>query len=116
MLGSTRLNTAKENEITIWEPNGAGDGVRTRDINLGKVALYQLSYSRLERGYSTFSDEFVPKSIHVIATLDLTENAPAREAVGRPVSGRVGRDKPRTCSNLNKNKISLLKGGAYVRL
>ncbi len=27
--------------------NGAGDGIRTRDINLGKVALYQLSYSRL---------------------------------------------------------------------
>ena len=25
---------------------GAGDGIRTRDINLGKVALYQLSYSR----------------------------------------------------------------------
>lgn len=25
---------------------GAGDGTRTRDINLGKVALYQLSYSR----------------------------------------------------------------------
>ena len=26
--------------------SGAGDGIRTRDINLGKVALYQLSYSR----------------------------------------------------------------------
>jgi hypothetical protein len=26
--------------------NGAGNGTRTRDINLGKVALYQLSYSR----------------------------------------------------------------------
>src|ERR1700674_4137995 len=26
---------------------GAGDGIRTRDINLGKVALYQLSYSRI---------------------------------------------------------------------
>jgi hypothetical protein len=28
---------------------GAGDGIRTRDINLGKVALYQLSYSRKSR-------------------------------------------------------------------
>jgi hypothetical protein len=28
--------------------NGAGDGIRTRDIDLGKVALYQLSYSRSE--------------------------------------------------------------------
>jgi hypothetical protein len=26
---------------------GAGDGVRTRDIKLGKLALYQLSYARL---------------------------------------------------------------------
>jgi hypothetical protein len=28
---------------------GAGDEIRTRDIDLGKVALYQLSYSRLKR-------------------------------------------------------------------
>ena len=27
---------------------GAGNEVRTRDINLGKVTLYQLSYSRTE--------------------------------------------------------------------
>ena len=34
----------------MWEPRvGAGDGIRTRDINLGKVALYQLSYSRARR-------------------------------------------------------------------
>jgi hypothetical protein len=26
--------------------DGAGDETRTRDINLGKVALYQLSYTR----------------------------------------------------------------------
>ena len=29
--------------------NGAGDESRTRDLNLGKVALYQLSYSRIEK-------------------------------------------------------------------
>ena len=29
-----------------WVEIGAGDGIRTRDIDLGKVALYQLSYSR----------------------------------------------------------------------
>ncbi len=28
--------------------DGAGDESRTRDLNLGKVALYQLSYSRGE--------------------------------------------------------------------
>ena len=54
------------------EKVGAGDGVRTRDINLGKVALYQLSYSRLEGVSSTFSNEFVAKSIHVIATWELS--------------------------------------------
>jgi hypothetical protein len=27
----------------------AGNGTRTRDINLGKVALYQLSYSRVKK-------------------------------------------------------------------
>jgi hypothetical protein len=26
---------------------GAGNEARTRDLNLGKVALYQLSYSRV---------------------------------------------------------------------
>ncbi len=28
---------------------GAGDGARTRDIQLGRLALYQLSYPRLAR-------------------------------------------------------------------
>ena len=27
---------------------GAGNEARTRDLNLGKVALYQLSYSRFD--------------------------------------------------------------------
>ena len=35
---------------TAWKKFGAGDGIRTRDINLGKVALYQLSYSRVQGG------------------------------------------------------------------
>ena len=30
---------------------GAGNEARTRDLNLGKVALYQLSYSRLRERY-----------------------------------------------------------------
>jgi hypothetical protein len=28
---------------------GAGNEARTRDLNLGKVALYQLSYSRVKK-------------------------------------------------------------------
>src|SRR5450631_934801 len=35
------------------ERTGAGDESRTRDLNLGKVALYQLSYSR--RGTADYS-------------------------------------------------------------
>ena len=34
-----------------FEEDGAGDGIRTRDINLGKVALYQLSYSRAPENF-----------------------------------------------------------------
>ena len=33
-------------EDTVFGKNGAGNEVRTRDLNLGKVALYQLSYTR----------------------------------------------------------------------
>ena len=29
--------------------DGAGNEARTRDLNLGKVALYQLSYSRVKQ-------------------------------------------------------------------
>jgi hypothetical protein len=32
--------------------SGAGDEARTRDLNLGKVALYQLSYSRVVLHYN----------------------------------------------------------------
>ncbi len=32
----------------VLTKNGAGDGIRTRDPNLGKVVLYQLSYTRTE--------------------------------------------------------------------
>ena len=31
----------------MGENSGAGNESRTRDLNLGKVALYQLSYSRV---------------------------------------------------------------------
>ncbi len=32
---------------------GAGGGIRTRDLNLSKVALYQLSYTRLKNRFLT---------------------------------------------------------------
>jgi hypothetical protein len=38
---------AKASHKTLLQKSGAGDESRTRDLNLGKVALYQLSYSRV---------------------------------------------------------------------
>ena len=37
---------------SIKRYNGAGNGTRTRDIKLGKLALYQLSYSRSSKKVS----------------------------------------------------------------
>ncbi len=34
--------------------NGAGGGTRTRDPNLGKVVLYQLSYTRSRKNMIRF--------------------------------------------------------------
>ena len=40
---SDLIRTDEEKEV------GAADGTRTRDIQLGKLTLYQLSYSRSQR-------------------------------------------------------------------
>ncbi len=51
-LASTNFATRAENDEPAWlatltpRKNEAGNGTRTRDPNLGKVVLYQLSYSR----------------------------------------------------------------------
>lgn len=36
-----------QTEVWAFLNSGAGNEARTRDLNLGKVALYQLSYSRI---------------------------------------------------------------------
>jgi hypothetical protein len=41
------------NRTVMSEETGAGEEARTLDLNLGKVALYQLSYSRLGYCYRT---------------------------------------------------------------
>ena len=47
----------KEAEASFFEV-GAGEESRTLDLNLGKVALYQLSYSRIEQlAFSTLSSD-----------------------------------------------------------
>ena len=47
--------------VTVWKKEqrlapfsfGAGDEARTRYLHLGKVALYQMSYARVWRRYSS---------------------------------------------------------------
>ena len=39
-------HAAKVSILGVGAKNGAGNGIRTRDLNVGNVALYQLSYSR----------------------------------------------------------------------
>ena len=53
-----------------WAEDGAGNEVRTRDLNLGKVALYQLSYSRI-------GSLILAKRLSASTTL-FTQNAPKR--------------------------------------
>ena len=45
-----RYNRKAANSVSwaAFYETGAGNESRTRDLNLGKVALYQLSYSRID--------------------------------------------------------------------
>ena len=47
--GGSPLTISKNKDVTHATSSlfGAKDGVRTRDLDLGKVALYQLSYFRV---------------------------------------------------------------------
>jgi hypothetical protein len=42
------MSLAIRNDFVLKKKIGAGNETRTRDPDLGKVVLYQLSYSRLE--------------------------------------------------------------------
>ena len=44
----TITECVEENKMCV-QKNGASEEIRTLDINLGKVALYQLSYTRIQR-------------------------------------------------------------------
>ena len=44
-MSPASYQTAPPRDVFLWR---AGNGTRTRDPNLGKVVLYQLSYSRVD--------------------------------------------------------------------
>ena len=46
-MSPASYQTAPPRDVILWR---AGNGTRTRDPNLGKVVLYQLSYSRNDEG------------------------------------------------------------------
>ncbi len=48
MLSRTESKSENEDRGRV-QKNGASEEIRTLDINLGKVALYQLSYTRIQR-------------------------------------------------------------------
>ena len=48
MLSRTESTSENEDRGRV-QKNGASEEIRTLDINLGKVALYQLSYTRIQR-------------------------------------------------------------------
>ena len=46
VTGVARRTAREQPTSNLRKGNGAGDGIRTRDIQLGRLALHQLSYSR----------------------------------------------------------------------
>ena len=52
LYGSEDFKSPASTGSATPAPQRAGNGIRTRDLHLGKVALYQLSYSRLQPHYT----------------------------------------------------------------
>ena len=77
-LRTTRLYVKKGSYVSFPLVFGAGNESRTRDLNLGKVALYQLSYSRLECEHDTCISRFTPAFVALTACLQSTSNQSLR--------------------------------------
>ena len=67
---------------------GASDGARTHNLDLGKVALYQLSYTRFKRTGETLSErprgrnrEFKKKFMRALAALSRHAPTPADTSI-----------------------------------
>ena len=56
MLSRTESTSENEDRGRV-QKDGASEEIRTLDINLGKVALYQLSYTRIQRVLITKNTE-----------------------------------------------------------
>src|SRR6266487_1819004 len=116
--------------------SGAGDGIRTRDLHLGKVPLYQLSHSRNAADYSTARDRVqigialetttppipvgqapFPSSLEhypVRKTTSLStpdsapHTSPCRPKIWRTLAGELGSAKTWNASRVGSNRTSAL--------
>ena len=77
---------------SIGDVFGAGNEIRTRDPNLGKVVLYQLSYSRRIEGYCKNGRFAVKRFIRRTATCSPDSQGSA--ACDLPSSAHIGRLPP----------------------
>ena len=70
----TEFAEAASPDCGVWSVEcGAGNEIRTRDLNLGKVALYQLSYSRLPSSVASLE---LRSSAFVISRIGRTQHRP----------------------------------------
>ena len=136
--GAAKQATKKEPKLLFFrmtpsegpcENPGAGNESRTRDLNLGKVALYQLSYSRVclrmcceDSHYSLFQVGGASRNrtdvhgfaIRCITTLPLrrTQRRPSPsqqkgEAWASPLRGKSGAGNESRTRDLNLGKVAL---------
>jgi hypothetical protein len=77
------LASLREQALDDMEIIGAGNETRTRDLNLGKVALYQLSYSRPKQ---TRNCRAVPPGVKKKSDKNAAKalNGPAISVCGEP--------------------------------
>ena len=97
---------------------GAGNETRTRDLNLGKVALYQLSYSRnlfdLRRRSGRRSD-IVSKFLHLVKPVQLSDRSNhARSAPSN--TGKKKRPRGPLLQNLERETRLELATSTLARL
>ena len=53
-----RRKRRTSNRCPSFSSSGASDEARTRYLHLGKVALYQMSYTRIDKGYNSTPPSF----------------------------------------------------------
>ena len=103
----------KEGNCPPSRKSGAGDESRTRDLNLGKVALYQLSYSRIacvgkgSKGIFGAGDESRTRDLNLgkVALYQLSYSRIA--CVGKGSKGIFGAGDESRTRDLNLGKVAL---------